>query len=90
VNTISILWSEDLGYYKRGRVSTSRRERLKPQANAGFFPHEAGQIAVGAAWWLCGSAVCDVAAIFFSEREREREREKECVCVWFCQEEKLS
>ena len=77
-----------MGYYKRGRVSTPRREeRLKPQANAGFSPHEAGQIAVGAAWWLCGSAVCDVAASFFSEREREREREVVFVCL--CQEEKL-
>jgi hypothetical protein len=79
-----------LGYYKRGRVSTPRREeRLKTQANAGFSPHEAGQIAVGAAWWLCGSAVCDVAASFFSESESEREKEREVVFVCLCQEEKL-
>ena len=40
-------------------LEESTRQARAPHTTSqrGFFPHEAGQIAVGAAWWLCGCAV---------------------------------
>ena len=46
------------------RESTRWARAPHTTSQRGFFPHEAGQITVGAAWWLCGCAVCAVAASF--------------------------
>ena len=46
------------------RESTRQARAPHTTSQRGFFPHEAGQITVGAAWWLCGCAVCNVAARF--------------------------
>ena len=46
------------------RESTRQARAPHTTSQRGFFPHEAEQIAVGAALWLCGCAMCDVAASF--------------------------
>ena len=46
------------------RAGTRQAREPHTTSQRGFSPHEAGQIAVGAAWWLCGCAVCNVAASF--------------------------
>ena len=51
---------------ERGRERESTRQTRAPHTTSqrAFFPHEAGQIAVGAAWWLCGCTGCAFAASF--------------------------